>query len=88
MAETQPMQIKNRAENLLEIPKERYIFPKKKELHAAYNTDYEIKFKTAMLRPGLCDYSDAYILVNGTVTVANTAAENADAKNKNKKLIS
>ena len=39
-----------------------------------------------MLRPGLCDYSDAYILVNGTVT--NTAAENADAKNKNKKLIS
>ena len=41
-----------------------------------------------MLRPGLCDYSDAYILVNGTVTVANTAAENADAKNKNKKLLS
>ena len=41
-----------------------------------------------MLRPGLYDYSDAYILVNGTVTVANTAAENADAKNKNKKLIS
>ena len=23
----------------------------------------QIKFKTSMLRPGLCDYSDAYILV-------------------------
>ena len=27
-----------------------------------------------MLRSNLCDYSDAYILVNGTITVAALAA--------------
>ena len=26
-----------------------------------------IKFKTSMIRSGLCDYSDAYILVKGTL---------------------
>ena len=30
-----------------------------------------------MLRPSLCDYSDAYILVNGTITI--TGAGNDDA---------
>ena len=33
------------------------------------------------------DYSDAYILVKGTITVPNTAAADADANNDNKKLI-
>ena len=28
-----------------------------------------------MLRLSLCDYSDAYILVKGTITVTNTAAQ-------------
>ena len=32
------------------------------------------KFKTSMLKSSLCDYSGAYILVNGTVTVAELAA--------------
>ena len=27
-----------------------------------------------MLKSGLCDYSDAYILVNGTITVPNMGA--------------
>ena len=36
-----------------------------------------------MLKSSLCDYSDAYVLVNGTVTVANTAAEDADANYTN-----
>ena len=31
-----------------------------------------------MLKSSLCDYSDAYILVNGTITVNNTAAADAD----------
>ena len=26
-----------------------------------------------MVKSSLCDYSDAYILVNGTISVANTA---------------
>ena len=37
-----------------------------------YNENKSIRFKTPMLRSNLCDYSDAYILVNGTVTVAGS----------------
>ena len=34
-----------------------------------------IRFKTFMIRSNLCDYSDAYIIVKGTIrTVPNTAA--------------
>ena len=40
-----------------------------------------------MLRSSLCDYSDAYILVKGIITVANTAAPGATANNANKKVI-
>ena len=40
-----------------------------------------------MLKSSLCDYSDAYILVKGTITVNNTAATGADANNTNKKVI-
>ena len=35
-----------------------------------YNTNSRIKFKTSMLRSSLCDCSDAYILVKGTISVA------------------
>ena len=40
-----------------------------------------------MLKSSLCDYSDAFILVKGTITVPNTAASDADANNANKKII-
>ena len=40
-----------------------------------------------MLKSSLCDYSDAYILVKGYVTVNNTAAADANANNVNKKVI-
>ena len=40
-----------------------------------------------MLKSSLCDYSDAYILVKGTISVNNTAAAGADANNTNKKVI-
>ena len=34
-----------------------------------------IRFKTFMIRSNLCDYSDAYIIIKGTIrTVPNTAA--------------
>ena len=36
-----------------------------------YNPNKEIRIKTSMLRSGLCDYSDAYIIVKGTITVTN-----------------
>ena len=32
-------------------------------------TGNDIKFKTTMLRFNLCDYTDAYILVKGTITI-------------------
>ena len=52
-----------------------------------YNVNSQIKFKTAMLKSSLCDYSDAYILVKGTISVTNTAAAGAGANNINKKVI-
>ena len=56
------------------------------EARGTYSPDKQIKFKTAMLRSRLCDYSDAYILVKGNITVNNTAAEGAAANNINKKV--
>ena len=34
-----------------------------------YNTGSPIKYKTSVIRSRLCDYSDGYILVKGTITV-------------------
>ena len=39
-----------------------------------------------MLKSSLYDYNDAYILVKGTITIADTSA-GAAANNTNKKLI-
>ena len=52
-----------------------------------YNTNKQIRFKAPMLRSDLCDYSDAYILVKGKVTV--TKGRNNDDNNNayNKKLV-
>ena len=36
-----------------------------------YNVNKEIRIKTSMLRSDLCDYSDAYIVVKGTITVTD-----------------
>ena len=57
------------------------------ESRGAYNVNSQIKFKTTMLKSSLCDYSDAYILVKGTITVNNTAAAGAAVNNTNKKVI-
>ena len=35
-----------------------------------YNVNKEIRFKTSMLRSDLCDFSDAYIVVKGNITVS------------------
>ena len=47
-----------------------------------YNASKPIRFKNSMLRSDLCDYSDAYVWVKGTITVTN---ENDNA-NFNKEL--
>ena len=57
------------------------------ESRGAYNVNSQIKFKTTMLKSSLCDYSDAYILVKGTISVNNTAAADAAVNNTNKKVI-
>ena len=57
------------------------------ESRGTYDVNSQIKFKTAMLISSLCDYSDAYIHVRGTITVNNTAAADADANNTNKEVI-
>ena len=57
------------------------------ESRGTYNVSSQIKFKNTMLKSSLCDYSDAYILVKGTITVNNNAAAGAAANNTNKKVI-
>ena len=51
-----------------------------------YYTNGDIRFKTAMLKSSLCDYSDAYILVKGRITITgagdDAAARQADEINK------
>ena len=57
------------------------------ESRGVYNVNSQIKFKTSMLKSSLCGYSDAYILVKGTISINNAAAQGAAANNTNKKVI-
>ena len=57
------------------------------ESRETYNVNSQIKFKTKMLKSSLCEYSDAYILVQGKMTVDDTSAAGAVANNTNKKVI-
>ena len=50
-----------------------------------YNEDNQIRFKTSMSRSSLCDYSNAYILFKGTITVTDTATAAEEANNINKR---
>ena len=52
-----------------------------------YNTDSQIKFKDSMLRSSLCDYSDAYILVKGTITIATVPPPTVEANNNDKEVV-
>ena len=58
-------------------------------LRDTYNENKSIRFKTPMLRSNLCDYSDSYILVKGTITVNGVVngAED-DIARRNRPLIS
>ena len=46
----------------------------------------QVKFKTSILRSSLCDYSEAYILVGGTIRITGAgtdhAAKQVDERNK------
>ena len=45
------------------------------ESRGTYNANGQIKFKTTMLKSSLCDYSDAYILVKGTITITGAGVD-------------
>ena len=50
------------------------------DVRGMYNSNSEIKFKTLMLKSSACDYSDAYILVSRTITVAGAIAKDRNNK--------
>ena len=56
------------------------------ESRGAYNVNSQIKFKTTMLKSSLSDYSDAYILVKGTITIAGAGADAAARQEKEIKV--
>ena len=65
-------------ENLLDITSDNKDLPKyvtKKQIEVYdqsqgnFDVNKEIRIKTSMLRSDLCDFSDAYIVVKGNITV-------------------
>ena len=75
--ETSNQQSKFRTKNLVEI---------NDESRGTCNVNSQIKFKTTVLKSSLWDYSDAYILVKGRITIAgagdDAAARQADERDK------
>ena len=67
----------NESEQLSKFVTKEYV--RVNSLSNTYNENKSIRFKTPMLRSDLCDYSDAYILVKGTIMV--TAPGNSDDAN-------
>ena len=67
------------------VPK--FIIKKLIELHHQsgnaenrFKPSKQIRFKISMLQLDLCDYSDAYIVVKGTITVADPNNDEHDKK--------
>ena len=56
------------SENLSKFVTSDYV--KVNSLCNTYNESKSIRFKTPMLRSDLCDYADAYVLINDTIIVA------------------
>ena len=73
------------SENLSKFTTREYV--RVNSLCNTYDENKSIRFKTPMLRQDLCDYADAYILVNGIITVAANAGANNIRDKKNRKLI-
>ena len=78
----------NESEKLSKFVTREYV--KVNNLSKTYNENQSIRFKTPMLKSNLCNCSDAYILVEGTITVtapgANNGANNIRDK-RNRSLI-
>ena len=74
------------SEQLFKFVTREYV--KVNSLSNMYDENKSIRFKTPMLRSDLCDYSDAYILVKGSITIngAVNGAEN-EINRRNRPLI-
>ena len=62
------------SENLYKFVTREYL--RVNSLSNTYSENKSIRFKTPIFRSDLCDYADAYILVNGTITVTAAAGAN------------
>ena len=78
MLDTTPNQpVKFRTINWIEINDGKW-------LNGNYCTNSQVKLKTSMLKSSsLCDYSDAYVLATGTITVPNTGTAANENNRKN-----
>ena len=50
------------------------------DARGTHNTNSQIKFKPAMLKSSLCDYSDRYILVSRTITITGQGDNDVDKR--------
>ena len=75
--------INNESEKLSKFVTRKYV--RVNSLSNTYNENKSIRFKTPTLRSNLCDYSDAYILVKGTITVTAPRANNSANNIRDKK---
>ena len=64
----------NESEKLSKFVTREYV--RVNSLSNTHNENKSIRFKTPMLRSNLCDYSDPYILVKGTITVTAPGVNN------------
>ena len=70
--------VDSESENLSKFVTKNYV--RVNSLSNTYNENKSVRSKTPMLRSDLCDYADAYILVNGMITVAGNQPR--DRQNK------
>ena len=73
----------NESEQLSKFVTREYV--RVNSLSNTYNENKSIRFKTPMLRSNLCDYSDAYILVKGTITVTAPGVNNNENSIRDKR---
>ena len=61
----------------------KYWIEMNEDARGTYNANSEIRFKTSVLKSRLCVYSDAYILLSGTITAPKREITTAPNNRKN-----
>ena len=73
----------NESEKLSKFVTRKYV--RVNSLSNRYNENKSTRFKNPMLRSNLCNYSDTYILVKGTITVTALGANNGSKNIRDKR---